>query len=127
MKNNRLRFYFLKREIEELSLDPVTRLGLRLGFTAIGLQLIILALSWHRLPPQTPLLYSHAYGAAQLVNSLWLWLLPLLTLAIELISIRLAVKAGKENQLWSQLLSWVGTLSAAMTLITLARIISLML
>lgn len=126
MKTNRLRFYFLKREIDELSLDPVTRLGLRLGFAAIGLQLIILALSWHRLPPQAPLLYSHAYGATQLVDSLWLWLLPLLTLVIELISIRLAVKAGKENPLWSQLLSWVGTLSAAMTLITLTRIISLL-
>lgn len=125
MKPPPISFYSLKQGVNELSLDPVTRLGLRLAFWAIGLQLIILSLAWHRLPPETPLLYSRAYGNTQLVQSYWLWLLPLTAFLVELISIRLAVKSRAENQLWSQILSWVGAISAAMNLTTLARIIIL--
>lgn len=125
MKPPPISFYSLKQGVNELSLDPVTRLGLRLAFWAIGLQLIILSLAWHRLPPETPLLYSRAYGNTQLVQSYWLWLLPLTAFMVELISIRLAVKSRAENQLWSQILSWVGAISAAMNLTTLARIIIL--
>ena len=125
MKPAKLSFYSIRREIDELSLDPITRLGLRLAFLAIGLQLIILALIWATLPPETPLLYSRAYGQAQLVNNGWLWLLPLITLLAELVSVRLAVKARLENQLWSQMLSWVGAVSGAMSLTTLVRIIIL--
>ena len=123
MKPAKVSFYSLRREIDELSLDPVAKLGLRLAFLSIGFQLIILALVWHRLPPETPLLYSRAYGQAQLVNSWWLWVLPVIV--TELISIRLAAKTGVENRLWSQLLSWIGAISAIMSLTTLARIILL--
>jgi len=125
MKPAKVSFYFIKQEIDELSLDPASKLGLRLAFLSIGLQLIILALVWHRLPPEAPLLYSRAYGQAQLVGSWWLWLLPSIALLAELISIRLAVKAGVENRLWSQMLSWVGAVAAVMGLTTLARIIIL--
>lgn len=125
MPATKVSFYSLKQEIDELSLDPASKLGLRLAFMAIGLQLIILALVWHRLPPETPLLYSRAYGQAQLVGSWWLWLLPAIALLAELISIRLAAKSRMENQLWSQILSWVGAISAVMSLTTLARIILL--
>lgn len=126
MKPGKVSFYSLKQEIDELSLDPVAKLGLRLAFLIIGSQLIILALIWHRLPPEIPLLYSRAYGEAQLAQSFWLWLLPLATFTIELISIRLAAKARTENQLWSQMLAWVGAVAALMSLTTLARIIALL-
>ncbi len=125
MKPAKVSFYFIKQEIDELSLDPVTKLGLRLAFLAIGLQLIILALTWHRLPPEAPLLYSRAYGQTQLVGSWGLWVLPAIALVIELISIRLAAKSRAENQLWSQILSWVGAAAAIMSLTTLVRIIIL--
>ena len=125
MKPTKLTFYSLRREIDELSLDPTVKLGLRLAFVAIGLQLIILAIAWHRLPPETPLLYSRAFGEAQLVKSYWLWLLPLMTLAVELVSIRLAAKTQSEERLWSQILSWVGAVVALMSLVTLGKIISL--
>lgn len=118
-------FYSLKQEIDELSLDPSAKLGLRLAFLAIGAQFILIALFWLRLPPEVPLLYSRAYGEAQLVNNFWLWLLPGLTFILELISIRLAAKARTEHQLWSQILAWVGTIVAAMSLTTLTKIIGL--
>ena len=126
MKTNQVNFYSIKREIDELSLDPAAKLGLRVAFFALGLQLIVLALVWHRLPPETPLLYSRAYGQAQLVKSGWLWLLPLLTFILELVSIRLATKARLENQLWSQLLAGSGAIVALMGLTTLIRIIILL-
>ncbi|OIN88233.1 hypothetical protein COW80_01520 [Candidatus Beckwithbacteria bacterium CG22_combo_CG10-13_8_21_14_all_01_47_9] len=126
MKTAPVNFHSLKREIDELSLDPAAKLGLRLAFLAIGLQFIVIALFWHRLPPEVPLLYSRAYGDAQLVNNFWLWLLPLLTFILELISIRLAAKARTDHQLWSQMLSWTGAVIAIMGLTTLVKIISLM-
>ncbi len=126
MKPTPISFYSLKQEIDELSLDPAAKLGLRLAFSAIGLQFIVIALFWYRLPPEVPLLYSRAYGKAQLVNGFWLWFLPLLTLALELISIRLAAKARVDHQLWSQILAWLGAIIAAMGLTTLIKIVNLM-
>ena len=126
MKPAPVSFYSIRREIDQLSLDPITKLGLRLAFLTIGLQLIVLALAWLALPPQAPLLYSRAYGEAQLVQSFWLWLLPLIALIIEVVSIRLAVKARLENPLWSQMLSWLGTIVSFMALTTLFRIILLL-
>lgn len=118
-------FHSLKKEIDTLSLNPAVKLGLRLAFLAIGLELVILSLAWPGLPPEAPLIYSRPYGQSQLVNSAWLWLLPAVTLIIELVSVRLAAKAGSDHQLWAQLLSWSGTVAAAMSLITLVRIILL--
>lgn len=118
-------FYSLKQEIDELSLDPSAKLGLRLAFLVIGAQFILIALFWRRLPPEVPLLYSRAYGEAQLVNNFWLWLLPGLAFILELISIRLAAKARAEHQLWSQTLAWVGAIVAVMSLTTLIKIIGL--
>lgn len=125
MKPARINFYSLKKEIDELSINPAAKLGLRLAFFALGLQLIVLAVAWNRLPPETPLLYSRAYGENQLAPAFWLWLLPLLTFILEVISIRLAAKAQKENGLWAQILSWSGAIVALMGLITLVRIIIL--
>ena len=125
MKTTRVSFYSLKQEIDTLSLDAAVKLGLRLTFMAIGAQLLILAINWHRLPPEAPLLYSRAYGENQLVGSWWLWLVPGITFIAELISIRLAARAGTENRLWSQMLTWSGTIMALMGLLTLAKIIIL--
>jgi hypothetical protein len=125
MKPVHASFYSLKQEIDALALDPATRLGLRLAFFALGWQLITVAVFWHRLPPQVPLLFSRPYGETQLVSNFWLWLLPGLILIIELISIHLATKAKVENSLWSQLLAWNGAVAAGMGLITLIKIIHL--
>jgi hypothetical protein len=119
-------FYSLKQEIDELSLDPASKTGLRLCFFLIGLELILLAVFWHRLPPQVPLFYSRAYGEARLVNNWWLWLVPVTTFLIQLVSIRLAVKTKPEDHIWAQMLAWLGTILAAMGLATLGKIIGIM-
>jgi hypothetical protein len=115
-----------KQEIDELSLDPASKTGLRLCFFLIGLELIILAVFWHRLPPQVPLFYSRAYGEARLVSNWWLWLVPVTTFLIQLVSIRLAVKTKPEDHIWAQMLAWLGTILAAMGLATLGKIIGIM-
>lgn len=127
MKPNQANFFSIKREINQLSLDPTAKLGLKLAFFASGLQLIILAISWQRLPPEVPLLYSRAYGETQLVNHWWLWLLPSSSLIIELISIRLAAKTRESAPLWSQMFSWTGTIAGLMALVTLGKIVFLVL
>ncbi len=119
-------FYSLKKEIDELSLDPTTKTALRLCFFLIGLELIILAVFWRRLPPEVPLLYSRAYGENRLVANWWLWFVPVSNLLFQLVSIRLAFKTKPEDHIWAQMLPWLGTLMALMGLATVAKIISLM-
>ena len=119
-------FYSLRQEIDELSLDPTAKTGLRLGFFLIGLQLIILALAWHRLPPQVPLVYSRAYGENQLAPNWWLWFIPLCIFLIQLVSIRLAIKTKPEDRIWTQALAWLGSIMALMGITTIVKIIGLM-
>lgn len=42
--------------------------------TVVGVGLLVVF--GKRLPPEVPLLYSRPWGQEQLVNSVWLWLLP---------------------------------------------------
>lgn len=123
MKPVGVNFHSIKQEIAALSLDAVSRLGLRLAFLAIGLQFILLAFFWQRLPPELPLLYSRPYGEAQLADNYWLWFLPGLNLVLELLTIRLAGRSPERP--WNQILAWAGAVGSLMALTALAKIISL--
>jgi len=125
MKPEKTNFYSLKKEIDELSLDPVTKLGLKLAFIILGLQFIALAVFWRQLPPQLPLWYSRAYGEDRLAESWHFIILPVSALIVELVSIKLAATVRTVNQLWSQLLSWAGSIAVFMAFITLIKIIFL--
>ena len=121
----KLTFDQVKLEIDSLAADGTMKLGLRLGFVVIGLSLIVLAIFWRRLPPEVPLLYSRPYGNSQLVSSWWLWLIPGVSLIIELMGVRLGGSIIEEDKLLAQIIIWVAGVVAVMNLVTVVKIVGL--
>ena len=115
----------IKTQIDNLAIDRITKLALRIGFLSLGLGFLILALAWFKLPPEVPLLYSQPYGESQLISVWGLWLLPITSLIVELISIRSAGAVIEEDKLLAQILTFSGSIVAIMGLIGLIRIILL--
>jgi len=115
----------IKTQIDGLAINEVTKLALRIGFLSLGLSFLILALIWIKLPPRVPLLYSEPYGESQLISVWGLWLLPLTSLVVELVSIRGAGAVIEEDKLLAQILTFVGSIVAVMGLIGVIRIVLL--
>lgn len=118
-------FKLMKKQIDSLTVDPVAKLGLRIGFVALGLSFLVLAFMWRRLPPEVPLLYSRPYGESQLISVWGLWLLPGFSFMVEMGSIRGAGAVIERDKLLAQILSFVGALVCLMTLVSLVKIILL--
>ncbi|MDZ7587045.1 MAG: hypothetical protein U0946_04765, partial [Patescibacteria group bacterium] len=72
-----------------------------------------------------PLLYSRAYGEGRLINQWGLWLLPISSLIINLISIRLAGSLIEKDKLLAQILVWLAALTTTMALVGLIKIVLL--
>ncbi len=111
------------KQIDNLATDETTKLGMRLGLASLGLSLIILALSFYKLPPEVPLYYSRPYGQERLASSLSLWLLPGISLVIQLIAMRGAGTVLEKDKLLAQILVWSGGLVGMMVLVSLVKII----
>ncbi|MFC1627222.1 hypothetical protein ACFL18_01540 [Patescibacteria group bacterium] len=119
-------FTLVKNQVDVLVQDPVIKIGLRVGFLSLGLGILVLALGWLKLPPEVPLLYSRPYGESQLVPNWGLWLIPVISLIIEIVSMRAAGMMFEKEKLLAQILIYIGTLSSVMGLITLVKIVLLM-
>lgn len=115
----------VREQINTLSFDPIARLGLRIAFLNLGLNVLLLVLVWRQLPPEVPLLYSYPYGQTQLVVTWGLWLLPILTLIINIVCLRIAAVVLTTEKLLAQILIWVGSLTSLMATVTLVKIIFL--
>ena len=111
----------IRQEIDQLSADPTAKIGLRLGFLSLGLGLLFLAIAWHRLPPEIPLLYSRPYGEDQLIGHFLIWLLPALGVLIEIIAVRSASSLIDKDSLLTHILVWSATLINLMILTTIIK------
>ena len=79
-----LSFKLIKNQIDNLTLEPVSSLGMRLGFISLGISIMVLVWYWLRLPPEVPLFFSKPYGEGQLASYLFLLILPLSTFVIQI-------------------------------------------
>lgn len=113
----------VRKQFDELLLDKNLKRGVRIGFINVGLMLIILAVAWYRLPPEVPLLYSRPVGEAQIVSFWFLWLLPLASLLITGVLVKLASQWQKEDGFLAKILVWGGAFVALMMLVTLVKIV----
>ncbi len=125
MKAKQTRIFWAKNQVDSLSQDKASKLGLRIMFVGLGLAFLILGVAWSKLPPEVPLLYSRPYGELRLINQWGLWLLPGLSLGLNLISLRLAGKVMEKDKLLAQILIWSGTIVTMMALVGLVKIIFL--
>lgn len=115
--------FSLKKQMDDLANNQVTRLGMRLGLTALGLSLVIIGLKLTKLPPEIPLFFSRPYGAERLATSWWLGILPLISIVVQAISMRFAGSIMEEDELLAQILVMSGALVSLMSFYTLLRII----
>lgn len=125
MIKNRVNLASIREEIDGLAQDNVVKAGMRLGFGCLGLSLIVLGLAFKKLPPEVPLWFSKPYGEEQLAPVWGLGLVPLVSLVIQLASIRGAGRLLEEEKLMSQILAWLGGVVGLMGLITVVQIVRL--
>lgn len=115
----------MKQQMDSLAGNQVTRLGMRVGLTVLGLSVLVFSVSFTKLPPEVPLFFSRPYGEERLVFGWVLGLLPLISLIIQSISMRFAGSVIEEDELLAQLLVGTGTLVSLMCFFALVKIVLL--
>lgn len=122
-KIEQIKIYY--KQVDNLALDKTVKLGLKTVFLSLAGNWLWLAIWWHKLPPEVPLFYSRAYGEGRLISQWGLWLLPISSLIINLISIRLAGSLIEKDKLLAQILVWLAALTTTMALVGLIKIVLL--
>ena len=91
----------------------------------VALSLAVIFWRFRLLPPEVPLWYSKPWGSEQLANPLWLFVLPLGSLAIYLLNILLSVYITADLLIFTQILSLTSLTVSLLAFITLVKIIFL--
>jgi len=88
-------------------------------------QIVLIVLYFSKLPPRVPLYYSRPWGQPQLAETLYLFLLPSLSLIIFVINSLLASLFVDHKEFYSHCLVWVSTIFSVFNLITLIKILQI--
>lgn len=118
-------FNLLKNNFFLLRSDPICRLTLKISLFLTALGFLVLSLSWHRLPPEVPLLYSLPHGEQTLALSLFLWLLPAASFLVIVINVLLAQWFFLQEKFLSQIFCLTTTITSFLGTVTLIKIILL--
>lgn len=114
-----------KKQVDNLATDKTIKFGLKVLFIGLGLGCLWLALWWVKLPPELPLFYSRPYGESRLTNQWNLWLLPAVSLMINLVSIKSAANLLEKDKLLAQIIVWTATITTTMILVSLIKVVLL--
>ncbi len=87
--------------------------------------LLVIAFKWNHLPPMVPLWYSRAWGADQLAQPYWLFVLPLAALLIYFINLFLSIYVTAEYLIFTQVLFIASFLFNLLSFIALIKILFL--
>ncbi len=93
----------------------------------IIIQLIIVIISFSKLPSKIPLFYSRPWGKAQLADSTYLFLLPGLSIGILVINAIIAALFIDKKSFYSFCLTWASSIFSTFCLITLVKIVQIIL
>jgi hypothetical protein len=106
-----------------LNLDGWSKVFLTIAALLTLAQIALVALNASRLPPQIPLFYSLPWGPERLAESRLLWLIPAFSGGVLIIN--LIGSAALSALVLTRILSSTSFLVAALSLITLGKIIIL--
>lgn len=131
MKNKQLNFKDFspstfsqtKEEIDSLLAEKEIRKPIQATFLLGLLMILLLIMSWAKLPPEVPLFYSRPWGLNQLAEKVWLWLLPLTIWFITLINLKIASYLFIKEKVLAFSLVWGGLLGAVLANVVLIEII----
>jgi hypothetical protein len=107
---------------ELLSLDKSLRQALGVSVFIIVLQWVFMAFYAWQLPPEIPLFYSEPYGAAQLADRGYFFLLPLSTLFFTGLNVVLLQLGMRAVRMYIPLIGWLTTLYAFLASIAMVHI-----
>ena len=99
--------------------------ALVLTLIIILVQIVLIVLYFSQLPPSVPLYYSRPWGQAQLAETIYLFLLPSLSLIIFVINSLLASLFVDHKEFYSHCLILVSTIFSVFNLITLIKILQI--
>lgn len=101
--------------------------ALIISLLTIIAQIITIVYFFSQLPVKVPLFYSRPWGKPQLVDSIYLFLLPAFSLTVFIINSLLASLFVDQEDFYSYCLTWVSTIFSLFCLITLIKIIQIIL
>lgn len=110
-------------EFKQLHINTIIRYASITTLILISLSLVILGLSWNRLPTEVPLWYSKPWGTDRLANPLWLLLLPGASFLWYVVNSLLSIHITKEHLVFSQILFLSSLLGSIFSCVTLSMII----
>lgn len=122
--------FFLKK-VKEQSIyvwgDKVCGLALRWLGGLLGLSVLMVGLSFKRLPPEIPLWFSRPWGITQLADKKWVLIFPASLTIMSGLILMVAGMVYREEKLLARLLMAGGALIAFLLVYALGRIILLVL
>lgn len=115
----------LQNSLYKLWHNRVSGRALRLTFLLLAILVLLVAIFYWRLPPEIPLTYSRPWGIAQLVPSLFLFLLVGGLTSLVFANLIFAAKMLESEQLLAQIVVWINTLTVLLIVVTVVRVILL--
>lgn len=107
----------------DLSTNWVISLANKFVPVFIILSIGLIAWKWTSLPPQVPIWYQKPWGAEQLADAAWLFILPVGSLTIFVINGIVASYLTKDYLVFSQILFLTSLLVSFLSFVTLAKIL----
>ncbi len=103
----------------------VIQLSTKFIFFFFAASLAAIIWRWRILPPLVPLWYSRPWGAAQLAQPVWLFILPLGALCIYLINLLISIYLMSEYLIFTQILFLSSFLINLLSFIAVVKILFL--
>ena len=104
---------------------PVTHWLIGLTEFLLVLAAMFLILSWRRLPPEVPWLYSLPWGEAQLIPKLWFGLGLVVAAAINLINLAISRRFQRGDTVVATVIGSASLLLTVMYLAAFFRVVSI--
>ena len=108
-----------------LSANWIVSLSHKFVLICFVLSLGILLLRWGLLPPMVPLWYSRPWGADQMTEPYWLFLLPAASIFLYIINVLVSIYFTAEYLIFTQMLFLSSLIVSLLSFIALVKIVFL--
>ncbi|OGG34993.1 hypothetical protein A2363_02110 [Candidatus Gottesmanbacteria bacterium RIFOXYB1_FULL_47_11] len=108
-----------------LSVNWVVGLSHKFVLICFVLSLGILLWRWRLLPPMVPLWYSRPWGADQMTEPYWLFLLPMASMFLYIVNVVVSIYFTAEYLIFTQMLFLSSLIVSLLSFITLVKIVFL--
>lgn len=105
--------------------DPISGKAVRHSLVLFSLLVLIVGLSYWRLPPEIPFTYSMPWGPAQLVPTAFLFFITAGVLVLQVLNFLLAGFLASQEEVLAQIVAWTNVLILLVIDIAVVKVIIL--